>query len=56
MLGSKSKKKVSPMYWKSGVSILMNDDTTLRVFSDSRPLLESVGSTNQIGEKAMELI
>ena len=33
--------------------ILMKDDVSLRVFTDSRPLLESIGSSNQVAEKAL---
>ena len=85
MLASKSKKLVSPMYWKSGVirkicsspkaaetrgvmklvddcinmanqtRILLRDSIKLKVFTDSWPLLESIGSSNQVAEKALRL-
>ena len=35
------------------ISILMNRKIPLKIFTDSRPLLESIGSTSQIGEKAL---
>ena len=35
------------------MSILMNMKIPLKLFTDSRPLLESIGSTNQIAEKAL---
>ena len=35
------------------VSILMNRKIPLKIFTDSRPLLETIGSTSQIGEKAL---
>ena len=35
------------------LSILMNRKISLRVFTDSRPLLESIGSSSQIAEKAL---
>ena len=35
------------------VSILMNRKIPLKIFMDSRPLLESIGSTSQIEEKAL---
>ena len=35
------------------LSILMNYKIPLRIFTDSRPLLESIGSSSQIAEKAL---
>ena len=35
------------------LSKLMNVKITTRIFTDSRPLLESIGSSSQIGEKAL---
>ena len=32
---------------------MLNEKLTLKVFTDSRPLLESIGSTSQIEEKAL---
>ena len=38
---------------KKQLSMLMNTDIPLRVFTDLRPLLESIGSSSQISEKAL---
>ena len=35
------------------LSILMNQKIPLRILTDSRPLLESIGSSSQIAEKAL---
>ena len=81
LLGSKTTKMATPMYWKSGVirkvclspkaaetrgvvkivddginmanqlSILLKKKVSLRVFTDLRPLLDSIGSSRQVEEK-----
>ena len=35
--------------------ILLRDSIKLKVFTDSWPLLESIGSSNQVAEKALRL-
>ena len=35
------------------LSVLMNEKVRLKIFTDSRPLLESIGSLNQEAEKAL---
>ena len=35
------------------LSILIGEKVMLRSFTDSRPLLESIGSSNQVAEKAL---
>ena len=35
------------------LSVLMNEKVRLKIFTDSRPLLESIGSSNQVAEKAL---
>ena len=35
------------------LSVLLKDHAKLKVFSDSRPLLESIGSSKQVEEKSL---
>lgn len=83
MIGNVRNKRVTPVYWKSGVvnrvctsskaletrgvmlvvdnaknvtdqlKDLLNDEIKVRVLTDSRPLLETLGSTSQVAEKGL---
>ena len=35
------------------LKVLMNHDIKVKVFTDSRPLLETLGSTSQLAEKGL---
>ena len=35
------------------LNLLMKDDVSLRVFKDSRPLLEPIGNSNQVADKVL---